>query len=594
MYDKFEKMAAFIRPEKPEDVDKKSAYIIGGGIAGMTTAFYLLRDGQIKGEHIHILEKQHYAGGCFTGCTDGSKRYFMCGDRGMDAQYDVMWDVFREVPTLENPHISVLDEIYRLIQQDPNYSQCRSTEVQGCDTESNEKILLDKESAFAIGRLAITPDEELESKTILEMLPDSFWQTNMWLYWQSAFGLCNRSSALEMKKSIGRYICMADGFANSRSFCYAKRDPYESLILPLENYLHIRGVQFSFDMNVKNIRIEENRGKKTARQILYEKDGLVQSIDLIEDDLVFVTIGSCLSSASCGDQNTAPIEKSGQKENGWELWKAIAAQSESKAFGDPVAFSDGADVTSGMYAIVETDNEEIIRRIMNISRRDPRAGKTTTGGPVTVRDTADNWLLSWSVDRQPRFRDQNRNCVIINVSGIYTDRLRKYVQKPMHLCTGEEICREWLFHIGIPEEKILPLAADSCYTTICYLPYLRACLKPCEGTDRPKVVPDGCVNLAFIGQFAQTQGMPFTWEYSMRSGMEAVYTLLNINRQLPESMSAQYDIRYLLRACNRMLDGKSLSDFRFGFREREAVKLLLRKFSGTEVEAALYDSGMLS
>ena len=48
---------AFAHPEKPQGVDNKSAYIIGTGLAGLTAAFYLVRDGQMKGEHIHLLEK---------------------------------------------------------------------------------------------------------------------------------------------------------------------------------------------------------------------------------------------------------------------------------------------------------------------------------------------------------------------------------------------------------------------------------------------------------------------------------------------------------------------------------------------------------
>ena len=48
---------AFARPEKPEGADRKSAYIIGTGLAGLSAAFYLVRDGQVKGEHIHLLEK---------------------------------------------------------------------------------------------------------------------------------------------------------------------------------------------------------------------------------------------------------------------------------------------------------------------------------------------------------------------------------------------------------------------------------------------------------------------------------------------------------------------------------------------------------
>ena len=48
---------AFAKPEKPEGADRKSAYIIGTGLAGLAAAFYLVRDGQVKGERIHLLEK---------------------------------------------------------------------------------------------------------------------------------------------------------------------------------------------------------------------------------------------------------------------------------------------------------------------------------------------------------------------------------------------------------------------------------------------------------------------------------------------------------------------------------------------------------
>ena len=50
---------SFAHPEKPKDVDKKSAYIIGTGLAGLTAAFYLVRDGQMKGEHIHPVSYTH-------------------------------------------------------------------------------------------------------------------------------------------------------------------------------------------------------------------------------------------------------------------------------------------------------------------------------------------------------------------------------------------------------------------------------------------------------------------------------------------------------------------------------------------------------
>lgn len=58
---------AFARPKKPADVDNKHAYIIGTGLAALSAACYLVRDGQMPGENIHILEKDPVPGGACDG-----------------------------------------------------------------------------------------------------------------------------------------------------------------------------------------------------------------------------------------------------------------------------------------------------------------------------------------------------------------------------------------------------------------------------------------------------------------------------------------------------------------------------------------------
>ena len=40
---------AFARPEKPEGVDNKNAYLVGSGLASLAAACFLVRDGQMPG-----------------------------------------------------------------------------------------------------------------------------------------------------------------------------------------------------------------------------------------------------------------------------------------------------------------------------------------------------------------------------------------------------------------------------------------------------------------------------------------------------------------------------------------------------------------
>ena len=581
---------SFARPEKPAGVDHKSAYIIGTGLAGLTAAFYLVRDGQMKGEHIHILEKLDLAGGSCDGREDRNSGFYMRGGREMDNHFEVMWDMFRDVPSLENPGLSVLDEYYRLNKHDPNYSLCRATVNCGEDAHTDRKFTLDKESAMALSKLFITPEAALEGKKISEVLPDSFWQTNFWLYWQTMFAFQRWSSALEMKRYLCRYVHHIDGLPDFSALRFTKYNQYESLILPLVKYLESHGVQIEYGMDVKNVVIADEDGKKVAKQIVYRKDGQERTIDLVEDDLVFITNGCCTDTSCYGDQTHAPDltkVRNGAGES-WDLWKNIARQAKNGEFGNPDNFCGNVEETNWMSATIATADEEIIGHIMDICKRDPRAGKVTTGGIVTVKDSVDNWYLSWTINRQPQFKAQDKNLVLVWVYGLTTNKPGNYVDKPMRECTGEEICREWLYHIGVPTDRIAELAKNACNTTTTYMPFITAFFQPRKVTDRPKVVPDGAVNFAFVGQFAETpRDTIFTIEYSMRTGMESVYTLLNVDRGVPEVWGSTYDIRDLLNATIQLRDGRPLTEMDLGFKEKMVVKKLLEKIRGTDIEKLL-------
>ena len=585
---------AFARPEKPEGVDKKSAYIIGTGLAGLSAAFYLVRDGQMKGEHIHLLEKLDLAGGSCDGRKDVSKGFYMRGGREMDNHFECMWDMFRSVPSIEKPNISVLDEYYWLNKHDPNYSLCRATINCGEDAHTDKLFKLDKKSAMALSKLFITPEKDLENKRIEEVLPDSFWETNFWLYWQTMFAFQKWSSALEMKRYLCRYVHHIDGLPDFSALRFTKYNQYESMILPLTKYLESHGVKIEYGIDVKNVIFESKQNKKVATQIVYENKGQEKTIDLIEDDLVFITNGCCTDTSCYGDQNNAPdlsVIKNGKGES-WDLWKNIASQASNGEFGNPDKFCGNVDLTNWMSATIEVSDENIIKHIINICKRDPREGKVTTGGIVTVKDSVDNWYLSWTINRQPQFKSQNKNSILVWVYSLNTNKPGNYVKKQMKECTGKEVCEEWLYHIGIPINEI-EKHAKKCNTTTCYMPYINAFFQPREEKDRPLVVPKESINFAFIGQFAETpRDTIFTTEYSIRTGMEAVYTLLKIDRAVPEVWGSKYDVRELLKACYYAVDKKSVEELPLSFAEKQLIKILEKKVRGTDLEILLKESGL--
>ena len=582
---------AFARPEKPAGIEEKSAYLVGSGLASLAAACFLVRDAQMPGKNIHILEAMDIAGGACDGIDDPTRGYVMRGGREMEDHFECLWDLFHSIPSLEVPGASVLDEYYWLNKHDPNYSLCRATERRGEDAHTDGKFGLSQKGSMEIMKLFFTKDEDLYDKTIEDVFDDEVFGSQFWLYWRTMFAFENWHSALEMKRYFQRFIHHIGGLPDFSALKFTRYNQYESLILPMQKYLEAAGVEFRFGTEVTNVRFEITDGKKTARAIECRTKNGDTEIPLTEKDLVFITNGSCTEGTIYGDQNHAPVGDAEVRSSGcWSLWKKIAAQDPS--FGHPEKFCSDIEKTNWESATVTTANEEIIDQIKKICKRDPRTGKVVTGGIVSCRDS--KWLLSWTINRQGQFKNQKKDEVCVWVYSLFTDVPGNYVKKPMKECTGKEITAEWLYHLGIPVEDIERLSGEECNCTPTMMPYITAFFMPRSAGDRPDVIPDGSVNAAFLGQFAETpRDTIFTTEYSVRTAMEAVYGLCGVDRGVPEVWGSVYDVRELLDSTVKLMDGKSPLEMKLPMPFEMLKKPLLRKIDKTIVGKLLRDHDVL-
>ena len=576
---------AFATPQKPANVDGKSAYIVGSGLAALSAACYLVRDAQMKGEHVHILEKDPIPGGACDGYHYENLGYVMRGGREMDNHFECMWDLFRSIPSIEDENHTVLDEYYWLNKADPNYSLCRATVNRGEDAHTDGKFGLSDKGAMEIMKLFFTPDEQLEDKKITDFFDDEVLNSNFWLYWRTMFAFEKWHSALEMKLYLQRFLHHIGGLPDLSALKFTKYNQYESLILPLVSYLKEHGVQFHYGVKVTNVLFHFLPDKKAAHQMILLRDGKEEVMELTEDDLVFVTNGSCTESAALGDNDHPPQLKVADGEgSSWSLWKNLAVQ--NTLFGRPEKFCSDIQATKWESATVTLLDDRIVPYIQDICRRDPYAGNVVTGGIVTVKDSA--WLMSWTFNRQPHFKAQPKGQLVGWIYGLYPNEPGDFVGKPMEDCTGAEICMEWLYHLGVPVEDIAELAEHSANTVPVMMPYIDAFFMPRAKGDRPDIVPKDAVNFAFLGQFAETgRDTIFTTEYSMRTGMEAVYRLLNIDRGVPEVWGSTYDVRALVDASVKLRDGRKLTDMELPLMGRIALKEALKKIEGTDLEKFL-------
>lgn len=578
---------AFARPRKPKNVDQKSAYIIGGGLAGLATAVFLVRDGHMSGEKIHIYEELPTPGGSLDGEKRANIGFVTRGGREMENHFETMWDMYRSIPSLEIKDASYLDEFYWLDKDDPNSSNTRLIYNRGQRVPTDGLYTLDKKSKELID-LVLTPESKLGKTTIEEFFSNEFFESNFWMYWATMFAFEKWHSAVEMRRYTMRFIHHIDGLPDFSALKFNRYNQYDSMVLPIIKYLESYNVEFIYNTQVNNVVVDFENDEKIAKKLVIQ-DG--DDVSLSRDDLVFVTNGSITESSTYGSHDKpAPISK--ELGGSWSLWKNLAEQSND--FGHPEVFYDNLPEKSWFVSATATiKTPEIEPYIERLTNRDLHDHKINTGGIITITDS--NWLMSFAIHRQPHFKEQKENETTVWIYGLYSDTKGNFVDKTIVESSGEEITQELLYHLGVPESKIKQLSNQNNVNTVpVFMPFITSYFMPRIAEDRPDIVPKGSVNLAFIGNFAESPSNDtvFTTEYSIRTAMESVYTLLEVERAVPEVYGSIYDIRELLKAIYYMGDKKTIDEANLGIPKLAKVALK-KKIKGTFIEELLKESKLL-
>ncbi len=539
------------KPLAPKGVERRKAYIVGSGIAGLAAAFYLIRDGRMPGENITILDADAIAGGSLDGSGDPETGYLMRGGREMCFTYENFWDLFQDVPALELPEgYSVLDEYRLLNDNDKTYSKSRLMQRQG-QIKDFSTFGLSRSQQWELTRLLFKRKEDLDDLTVEQYFSKGFLDTNFWAFWRTMFAFQNWHSLLEMKLYMHRFLDLIDGLHDMSSLVFAKYNQYDSFVRPLTGWLAGKGVRTQLNTRVHDLAMEIAGDRKTVTRILCMREGESEAIPVGPEDIVIALTGSMTEATTYGHFGAAPIlavdRHDPGKESGWALWRNLAVK--SPVFGKPEKFYGDVDKSIWESATLTCKPSPLVDKVKELAVNDPYSGKSATGGIITFADSS--WILSFACARQPHFPNQPKDVLVMWLYALLMDRNGDYVQKPMPACTGREILAELCFHLGIADK--LDEVAAATKVRMALMPYITAQFMPRAAGDRPRIVPEGCVNLALVGQFVETSNdVVFTVESSVRTGRIAAYSLLGLPKQVPDIAPTQYDIRALLKAARTL------------------------------------------
>ena len=528
-------------PRKSIDSNTSKAYLVGGGIASMAAAAFLIRDGDFLGHNITILEELNDIGGSLDGSGSAEKGYVLRGGRMLESKYLCTYELFSSIPTLDESK-TVTEEIFAWNETMKTSSKSRL--VRDGIRQTAPEFGLSEKHILTIERLALEPEAILGRSSISDQFDPTFFKTNFWFMWCTTFAFQPWHSAVEFKRYLVRFSHMVAGFDRLQGIMRTVYNQYDSMVRPLRKWLDDRGVVFQTDTCVTDIGISEQDGGTTATYIIYGRSGRAGEIVVGASDFVLVTLGSMTEASTLGGMDVAPVLRDKADGGAWTLWEKIARG--RPEFGRPAAFDGHVDRSKWVSFTTTLHDPTFLRIIRDLSGNVPGEG-----GLITFPES--NWLASIVIPHQPHFIGQPEDVSVFWGYGLFVDKPGDFAGKPMSACTGREIMTELLGHLKITTEagKIM----DTSICIPCMMPFITSQFLPRQQGDRPQVVPKGSKNLAFTGQFCELpHDVVFTVEYSVRSAQTAVYELLGLKREIPAVYQGKFDPRVLFKAFMALHD----------------------------------------
>lgn len=518
----------------------QKAYLVGGGVASLAAAAFLIRDAGIAGENIYILEEKGLPGGSLDGSGNPQDGYVIRGGRMFTYEaYTCTFDLLATTPSLQDAEKSVTAEIHAF--NESNRSHARARLIRGGHIADTSSLGLSNRDRREIMELMLETEESLGNTRIVDHFSPEFFKSNFWLMWATTFAFQPWHSAVECHRYMHRFI---QEFPRLATLGGVKRTPYnqyDSIVRPLAAWLTKHGVHFETDTRVTDLAFVRGADGKAVERIHCNSHGNTAEIVVASNDLVLVTNGSMTAASRLGTMDM-PAPLGGKEDDGaWTLWERLAAA--NPEFGRPAVF-DGNTAESKWLSFTITLRDPTFFRQMEIFT----GNAAGTGGLVTFADS--NWLMSIVLAHQPHFVGQPEDCYVFWGYGLFTEEPGNFVAKRMSECTGADIMTELRGHL--PAGVHLSTNGDA--TCIpCMMPFITAEFMPRRPGDRPAIRPAGTRNFAFIGQFCEmADDVVFTVEYSVRSAQTAVYELLKIPKPISPLYKGMKDPRVLFDAMEAL------------------------------------------
>jgi len=407
-------------------IDPKQAHlwIVGGGIAGMATAAFAIRDAGVPGENVHILEELGHVGGAMDAMDSPAVRGAMVsrGARMFDDEaYQLTWDLFSTIPSLEDPDVTVRQEMLDWNDKHETHGNTRLADARHRILDAGD-YGLNARDRLEMTRMLALSEKALGARRIEDLFSAHFLQTKFWHMWRTTFAFQKWHSAAELRRYFLRFIQEFDNLDTLSGVRRTKYNQNDSMIVPLQRWLVAAGVDVRFGTCVTDVDFTSSPQRRRATCLHVQDSAGSSTIELGRNDFAFLTLGSIVADTTYGGNDTVPPLVRDRVDGGWSLWEELAKKAPD--FGRPNTFCGNVDESKWESFTLTMHSDTLIRRWVEYT-----GNELGTGAMTTLVDSP--WYLSAVVVGQPHFAHQPEGTFTMWGWGLEIDNEGDYVTKKM-------------------------------------------------------------------------------------------------------------------------------------------------------------------
>ncbi|MFR0553446.1 oleate hydratase [Loigolactobacillus coryniformis subsp. coryniformis] len=562
---------------------KNKAIMIGAGLANMAAAVYLIQEGHWSGDQITFYSLDDHGsndGAPTKSVTDeywnknhpleNQKGYVARGGRMLNYRtYVDLMDLLDRIPSATETNMTAAEDTRDFDAKHRTFDKARLLEG-GKGIINGSHLGLNNQDRLHLTKLIAMPDseeEKLDNVTIADYFSDDphFFGTNFWFMWETTFAFRIQSSAQELRRYMHQMIYEFTQIEHLVGVNRTRYNQYESIMLPLVNYLRDQGCHIILnrlvtDWTFKNTPMQDEI-TVTGLTVKNTVTGIDEQVTVDDDTAVIFTNGSITDSATLGDFDT-PAPENMDYGAAASLWKK--ASEHFYNLGNPDKFFADRNASEWVSFTLTTKDHLLLNEITRITTQVPGNALNSfiSTSPITTLGHKDV-NMSIVVHHQPHFTTQKPNETVIWGYFLYPRRRGEFVDKPYIKMTGKEMIQELIGQLskvdpgpGNIRDKTDQIMASVINNIPVYMPYASALFNNRAKTDRPKVIPQHATNLAFTGEFVeQPYQMIFTEQSAVRSGEIAAYHFAGIPMShLVKTPRYDKDLKTLAKAAKKMFD----------------------------------------